>query len=140
MTLLPTNSTDEDLINFVRNFVNLLAQEKYVEAFEITYHNPDREMSPELIKALIKGYGFAEPVENNTDPPLRVTHLSNIEKPEPKYQIDFYDIKEDVFPKEIGIIHYDLPIDDDWSDLTAIFDVFELEDGIALSLYDIHVL
>lgn len=135
MVILSKDSLEIDVINFVRKFVNLLAEEKYVEAFEMTYNNLEREMSPDLIKALIEGYGFAEPVENNTEPPLRVTHLSKMNVPEPKHQIDWYKSE-----REIGAVHYDLPLNGEWSDLTAIFDIYNVENGIALSLYDIHVL
>jgi len=136
MIVLPKDATDEDIINVVRDFVNLLAKERYVEAFEMMYRNSKDEMSPELIKRLIEGYGFDESVKDV----FRVTSLEEMKNQEPEFQIDWLESVKGEKPREIGIIHYDLPINGEWSDLTAIFDVYELENGIALSLYDIHIL
>ena len=136
MIVLPKDATDEDIINVVRDFVNLLAKERYVEAFEMMYRNSKDEMSPELIKRLIEGYGFDESVKDV----FRVTSLEEMKNQEPEFQIDWLESVKGEKPREIGTIHYDLPINGEWSDLTAIFDVYELENGIALSLYDIHIL
>ena len=136
MIVLPKDATDEDIINVVRDFVNLLAKERYVEAFEMMYRNSKDEMSPELIKRLIEGYGFDESVKDV----FRVASLEKMKNQEPEFQIDWLESVKGEKPRDIGTIHYDLPINGEWSDLTAIFDVYELENGIALSLYDIHVL
>jgi ABC-type microcin C transport system permease subunit YejB len=74
MIVLPKNSSDDEMLNFVSGFVNLLAEEKFVEAFEMTYHDSKYEMSSELIKRLIEGYGFDEPVNEI----FRVTSLEKM--------------------------------------------------------------
>lgn len=40
----------------------------------------------------------------------------------------------------MGMVEYDLPINGVWSDLTAIFWLRRMPDGLALELYDIHIL
>lgn len=139
MLVLSKDSTDDEIIDAVRAFVELLAEEKYSEAYEKFLPAPDQQLTLEVIKSLIEGYGFAEPVEENDEPPLRVTSLREMTEPEPtgRQQIDWFSAKDD---RILGAVHYDLPINGEWSDLTAIFDIIKAQDGIALSLYDIHVL
>jgi len=43
-------------------------------------------------------------------------------------------------PEVVGTVEYDLPLNGAWSDLTAIFGLRRLPDGLALELYDIHIL
>ena len=40
----------------------------------------------------------------------------------------------------VGSVEFDLPIDGEWSDLTAIFTLSEVEGSLVLSLEDLHVL
>lgn len=142
MLVLPEDSTDAEILDAVRVFVELLAKEKYAEAYEKFLPTSDRELTPEIVKALIEGYGFAEPVENNDEPPLRVTSLNQMTESEPKdrQQVEWFDYHTERNAHVLGMAHYDLPLNGQWSDLTAIFDIIKVEGGIALSLYDIHVL
>jgi hypothetical protein len=39
-----------------------------------------------------------------------------------------------------GSVELDLPLNGEWSDLTALFEFGPVDGGIALSLYDLHVL
>lgn len=82
MLVLARDSTDAQILDAVRMFVELLAAEKYVEASELVFPSPFREWTPELIKALIEGYGYEEPVEGNDEPPLRVSSLKQMIQPE----------------------------------------------------------
>jgi hypothetical protein len=133
--LLPKNSTENDIINLIGEFVNLLAEEKYVEAFELTYHTFDH-MSPGWIKKLIEGYGIDEPA----DEVFRVTSLEKMKNQSPRIYFYWYDsIDDDEISREIGCVEYFLPINGEWSDLMATFYVHELESGVALSIYNIHV-
>ena len=142
MLVLPENSTDTEILDAVRAFVELLAEENYVAAYEHFLPEPDRELTPKVIKALIEGYGYAEPVEGNDEPPLQVTSLSQMTEPEPKdrQQVEWFGFHAARDPRILGMAHYDLPLNGEWSDLTAIFDITKVEGGIALSLDDIHVL
>jgi hypothetical protein len=139
MLVLSKDSTDDEILNAIRHFVELLAEEKYSEVYEKFLPAPDRQLTPEVIKALIEGYGFAEPVEENDEPPLHVTSLCQMTEPEPKgrQQVDWFSAKDE---RILGGAYYDLPLNGEWSDLTAIFDIIKVPDGIALSLDDIHVL
>lgn len=108
----------------------------------MTFPSAFREWTPELVKALIEGYGYEEPVEGNDEPPLRVTSLKQMTEPEleQRHQVGWLDVESKETLRILGDVHYDLPIENEWSDLTAIFDIVEVEGGLALSLYDIHVL
>ena len=142
MLVLLEDSTNAEILDAVRVFVELLAEEKYADAYEQFLPAPDRELTPEVIKALIEGYGYAEPVEGSDEPPLRVTSLSQMTEPEPKdrQQVEWFDFHTERNAHVLGTAHYDLPLNGEWSDLTAIFDIIKVEGGVALSLYDIHVL
>ena len=91
---------------------------------------------------LIEGYGYAEPVEDNDKPPLRVTSLSQMKEPKPKdrRQIEWFGFHTARNPPILGAAYYDLPLNGEQNDLTAIFDIIKVEGGIALSLEEIHVL
>ena len=44
------------------------------------------------------------------------------------------------FDEGAGIIHFDLPLNSEWSDVTAIIEIEAHRGGLALRLSDIHVL
>lgn len=142
MLVLSEDLIDAEILDAVRVFAELLAEEKYADAYENFLPASDRELTPEVIKALIEGCGYAEPIEDNDEPPLRVTSLRQMTEPEPKdrQQVEWFDYHIERDAHVLGMAHYDLPLNGKWSDLTAIFDIIKVEGGIALSLYDIHVL
>ena len=41
---------------------------------------------------------------------------------------------------EVGEIFYDLPINGEWSDLTATFKILQAKDYVTLELNEIHVM
>ena len=142
MLVLSADSTDAEILDAVRAFVELLAERKYVEAYEMFLPAPDRELTPEIIKALVEGYGFAEPLKKQDEPLFRVTSVISMTQLEPKarQQIEWFEYHAERDANVLGMAHYDLPLNNEWSDLTAIFEIIKVEGGLALSLSDIHVL
>ena len=56
--------------------------------------------------------------------------------PSPCWEVDRFDGADGV----VGSIRFDLPLDGEWSDLTATFDIVEEEGGLVLRLDDVHVM
>ncbi|MDQ3683981.1 MAG: hypothetical protein M3430_00060 [Acidobacteriota bacterium] len=143
MLVLPRNSTDADIFKAVRAFVELLAQDRYVEAYEMAHHEPEREWTPALMKSVVLGYGLVDEVfkfEDGTNP--QVTSPKDVQEPEleQRHEVTWLDKSPINFPSFVGYVHYDLPLNGEWSDLTLMFDILEAEGGLVLSLDNIHVL
>ena len=75
MIRLPRNATDEQILDAVRAWVELLAQERYKEASEMLRYHPADPWSPELIRAVVTNYGFIEPREDGAK--FKVTSLKD---------------------------------------------------------------
>lgn len=66
MPPLPSTATDPELITFVDRWASLLEKEEYLEAYQLTDHDPDMHWTPELIRKVIKSYGKALPTQRVT--------------------------------------------------------------------------
>ena len=130
MSPLPIDSSDRDLIVFIDQWVVLLEQESYGEAFQFTDHDPGTRWTPDLIRAVIKNYGNASPAQ-------RVTLEGKPTDIKQRKEVTRWAQKR---LKGLGEIWYDLNIDGFASDLTATFWIVPIEKGIVLRLDDIHVM
>jgi hypothetical protein len=65
MVRLPRNANDEQILEVARNWIELLAVEKYDEALNI-FRSTDYagDCTPELLKTVISYYGSLEPYES----------------------------------------------------------------------------
>jgi|SRR5687767_2133346 len=130
MAHLPKSATDEDLIRFVDKWAMLMEKEDYEAAFAFTAHVREMEWTPNLIREVVKAYGDARSSQ-------RITLLGRPSDVEQRKEVrrwtrNSYGV--------IGEIWYDLNIDGVASDLTATFDIREGNDGLTVSLNDIHVM
>jgi hypothetical protein len=130
MTPLPNTSTDHDLIAFVDRWAILLEKESYVEAYQLTDHDPSMRWTPELIREVIKSYGDASPTQRVTlaGKPTDISQRKEVTR-WPQNRL-----------KGIGEVWYDLNIDGFASDLTATFWIVLTPAGLILRLNDIHVM
>jgi len=139
-------STDKiEIEKAVLYWIELLAEEKYDEAYQLTLHDPYYQWSPSNIKEVIHGYGLPdEDLEEKhkvTSPESAIVN-SNIN---PYKDIDFFD---DAFRKVderhgmtiVGNIIYDLPINGAWSDLAVTFKILQKGNFLMLELNEIHML
>ena len=133
-----------DLENAIRSWLDLLAQEKYSEAYEFTLHDPYYQWTPKLLEQVINGYGL--PYENDDSSKHKVTkwstansdHSINYNK-----EITIFDAPRVTSTSsfmQVGEVYYDLPLDGIWSDLTATFKILQSEDFTTLELNEIHVM
>jgi len=130
--------SNEAVLAAVEEWIELLADDRYQEAFERLDPNGQYEWTPELIRNTAAGYG--DPCGHTNDGVShRVTSVANArESKTPVYR----DVEWHGKPIRgfIGVVHHDIPLDGEWSDLTAIFLVREVKGGVSLVLDQLHVL
>ena len=130
MAPLSENVSDAELIALIDRWAALLEREDYAGAFAFTDHIPDMGWTPELVRAVIKGYGDADPGQRVTvdGVPTDISQRKAVDR----------------WPTNahgsVGEIWYDLNMDGKASDLTAIFKLKQADGGITVHLNDIHVM
>lgn len=150
MKTLPIAASEEEIRGLVIEWNELLAQEKYKEAFELfpVEKNCDFDWTPELLESAVYTYGCpgltreeAEREFGSSD--YKVTSI--LDNPDRDKIIESIDISSDfgwMGENDIAVIHYDnVPLNGKMSDLTAIFFVRKVdEDNLTLSFVDLHVM
>jgi hypothetical protein len=132
--MLSINSTDEEILNHIEEWVSDLAAEDYVLAYKRTKHDPYYEWTPELIKKVINGYGLPEPHPSGET--FKVTPVKEAKGETPRQEVDRgpYD------GNRFGYVYYDLPLNGEWSDLTASFRLEKQDKNLVITLEEIHVM
>jgi len=132
--MLSVNSTDSEIIEFIESWVGDLINENYESAYAKMEHDPYYGWSPDLIRNVIHGYGLPEP--HPSGKVFKVTPISEATGDNPSRQIDRgpYD------GNRLGYVYYDLPLNGEWSDLTATFRLEKHGDSLAVVLEEIHVM
>lgn len=150
MRTLPITASKEEIQQLVIEWNELLAQEKYKEAFEMfpVVEDYEQDWTPELLESAVYTYGCpgytreeAEKEFGSAD--YKVTSI--LENPDKDKIINSIDISSDYAwagSDEIAVIHYDnVPLNGKMSDLTAIFSVRKINDNeITLVFMDLHVM
>ena len=150
MRTLPITASKEEIRELVIAWNELLAQEKYKEAFEmfLVAENFELEWTPELLESAVYSYGCpgytreeAEKEFGSSD--YKVTSI--LDNPDRDEIIDSIDISSDfawMGKDDIAVIHYDnVPLNGKMSDLTAQFFVRKVNaDEITLAFIDLHVM
>lgn len=150
MKTLPITASKEEIRELVIVWNELLAQEKYKEAFEmfLVAENNELDWTPELLESAVYGYGCpgytreeAEKEFGSSD--YKVTSI--LQNPDRDKIIDSIDISSEyewMGKDDIAVIHYDnVPLNGEMSDLTAIFFVRKVnDDEITLAFIDLHVM
>lgn len=149
MKTLPITASKEEIRELVIEWNELLAQEKYKEAFEMfPAENNELDWTPELLESAVYTYGCpgytreeAEREFGSSD--YKVTSI--LENPDKDKIIESIDISSDygwMGKNDIAVIHYDhVPLNGAMSDLTARFFVRKVtNDKITLVFIDLHVM
>ena len=117
----------------MEDWVDDLEREDYGAAFSRTGHDSYYRWTPDLMRAVVAGYGLPEPHPSGVV--FRVTsRVTAAGKPHHR-EVD----RHNVPPTAIAEVWYDLPLNGEWSDLTATFRVEARADGEELLLEEIHV-
>lgn len=126
---LPLNATDAQILDAVRQWAAALAAEDYAGALAMV--EARSHWTPELLRTVITHYGSVEPMRDGST--YRVTSLSAAQGgPSPRHEVDRDDDRISVW--------FDLPLNGQWSDLTATFDVVPRNGQLVLVLDDVTVM
>lgn len=149
MKTLPITASKEEIRELVIEWNELLAQEKFKEAFEMfPAENNELDWTPELLESAVYTYGCpgytreeAEREFGSSD--YKVTSI--LENPDKDKIIESIDISSDygwMGKNDIAVIHYDhVPLNGVMSDLTARFFVCKVtDDKLTLVFIDLHVM
>lgn len=134
----------ESIEKAVLKWIELLEQEKYIEAYELTLHDVYYQWSPASIESVINGYGLPYESANEkykVTPTVTATGEHNLN---PYKEIHFFNdplkhVQRLPNMQAIGYICYDLPINGEWSDLSATFTIYKSSGFFILELNEIHV-
>jgi hypothetical protein len=111
MTPFPSTISNAELITFIDGWAALLEVGDYQAAYQYTAHDPEMQWTPELMREIIESYGDAEPGQ-------RVTVVGMPADVQQRKEVDRWPINRS---GGVGEIWYDLNINGQVSDLTAIF-------------------
>lgn len=141
--VLPPPADDEALLTLARDWVQLLAQDRFEEALAMLSLPADEEdrhgFAPDTLREWIANYGSWDPWRDGTA--WRVTSMASATVPadRPAFVPTAKVMRFDADPRS-GVIELDVPLNGAWSDLTARFGFGPAGDGIGLVLQDIRVL
>lgn len=166
MKRLVVNASDEDLLRAVHEWIGILAEEQYQSAYDFLYHPwlptaPVNEYDADSIKSAVTGDDGITPHRFLPDAPFKVTPVETAPRKEgtpnderkPYQDVHRYETPEehawdDILVRHggtasgaaiLGTIHFDLPLNGQWSDLTAI-EVVRYDGAVVLALESIDVL
>ena len=149
MNVLPANASDEEILGLAKRWAQLLAEERYDEAISLTRVAEDDTYTSADLKTLISNYGSYKPTRDGSV--YRVTPLDSalprsptsptLPLRPPCHEVDrlVSDYKRVKNPRYRGEVWFDLPLNGQWSDLTATFDIEAVEDGLVLVLNAVTV-
>lgn len=137
--MLPASATDEQILQIAREWADALARDDYEAAYNMTGHDPYYQWTPDLIRTVVSNYGGVEPLGDGST--CRVTPLDSAQGgPTPRHVVARRTVPADASgARDLGAVWFDLPLDGEWSDLTATFEIVSEEDELHLVLNEIHV-
>ena len=138
MVVLNRDASAVEILELVRKWVAALASDDYAEAYRMTAHDPYWQWTPELMRKTVAGCGLPEPCADGVI--HRVTSPEAAKGERARAAVTKYEEPRiDANGQIVGEVHFELPLDGDWSDLTARFEILVNEDGLNLVLNEIHV-
>ena len=139
MKTVQASATDEQILQIAREWAQALASDDYQAAYDMTAHDPYFRWTPDLMRTVIQNYGTIEPMADGST--CRVTLLDTAEGgPNPRHVVERCSATPDTHgAQKIGSVQFDLPLDGQWSDLTATFEILSDDEALHLVLNEIHV-
>jgi hypothetical protein len=130
---LRLDATDDELLAIVEAWIDDLARGDFIGAFGRTKHDAYYGWTPELLESIVAGYGLPEPHPSGTRYVVTSraaargrTHTRSVEREGTRLPI-------------VARLYHNLPLNGEWSDLTASFRVERAATGLEVILEEIHV-
>lgn len=162
LRILSIHANDLEIIKLLIQWTEFLAGERYAEALSMFQHYNDAlNWTPELLESAVYGYGCPgytrEEAEKqfgasdfkitsllqNSDRNKIITNIdiNRYEFEVTKEKAGMWGLSDIDYENILGDIHYDVPLNGEASDLTAIFFLKKLnEQSMTLSFFDLHVM
>ena len=126
--------------DFITIWVNQLADNNFEKAYEDILHDEYYGLSPALIESVINGYGLEYEQGNKK---FEVTKTFHALGEGSSFDVMWYDPETVTHfiegQRRLAEIWYQLPLNNEWSDLTVTFDIIMYPEGLYLMLKEIHV-
>ncbi|MGA9997156.1 MAG: hypothetical protein WBP93_17190 [Pyrinomonadaceae bacterium] len=141
MKKLPLYADDEEVLSLVRQWVEHLAKRDYTQAMALLSQGERYAFwTPALVEERISSYGPPEGGDKDSISRVTPPGSAQVYDIKPRHSVDWYDPELKEEGEVVGVVHFDLPINGVWSDLTAILNIEKGHDFLSLELEDIHVL
>jgi hypothetical protein len=123
MSFVPRDASDEQVLDIIRGWIDVLSEENYTAVFNdlglsIGWITP----GPECIQACIQEYRSPEYYPGIEEFAVTDWRTAQGGNPEPARSVEWYEPNS---VKMAGSVSFDLPLNGRWSDLTADFVFFE---------------
>jgi hypothetical protein len=131
--------TDDAVLALIERWVGILEAGRMAEA--IAFLAPSPPWTPDLLARVIENYGFVDPHPSGKK--FRITPPRSASGHGPRFEVVWLNPPAAYIEHgyvRVAYADYRLPLDGEWSDVSAIFDIVALPDGDALMLDDVHVL
>jgi hypothetical protein len=127
MVLIPQNARNEEVLEIIHKWVDVLAAEDYEAVVkEIGFLKGSYSSPAECLRAQIKRYVSPEYFPDVTDFVVTDWRTARGGNPKPLSTVTWYNLNSVGLR---GAVRFDLPINGKWSDLTADFVFFENDNG-----------
>ena len=128
------DADDESILGYIDHWCDLLAKQRYAAALAAVHGGAEpNHWNPELLEKVINGYGLPEP--HPCGEVFVVTERTTAKGKQHHREIQ----REDFGDPHIGDLWYDLPLNGEWSDLTAAFDLKRDGSQLGIVLDQVHV-
>ena len=121
------------MLALVERWVELLAADRFDDALALLAPRPD--WTVKLLKTVIGNYGFIEPRGDGKT--FTVSPIAAAKGDRPRAELVWLDRERNDL---LGYVCFALPLNGEWSDVTALFDLLASPSGVVLALDDVHVL
>ena len=137
MAHLPYDTTDDDIIAFVDEWVKLLVAEDFDRAFEFTAHGA--KMTRDIFRDHIRLQSSLHATGNSESDPLPRLTLHGAATPSEVTQVKDVERWATNARGLAGSVWYNLNFDGRFTERTALFDIVDDGDGLTIVLVDIGV-
>ncbi|MBW3625916.1 MAG: hypothetical protein KY468_21190 [Armatimonadetes bacterium] len=124
MILVPWNATEEEILERVRDWVEGIACGEVEEAFRLLTEGVEDRWQPRHLQYILSSYR-SDLYPGETEFRITSWKTARTEGREPARNVTWYEPN----PSFLAVIEYDVPLNGRWSDLQAVFILYEREDS-----------